>query len=905
MKFLKLERPAMRGLVYQLGFTFFATWVIWPIYADPYFFVALVAAIVLGIGGAIALVRRASSWLGRILFALVTVVLLGPFVSSPSIFSSGSGFFRNWTDAVSSLVFGWKQLVTIDPPVGTYHGLMTPAFVVFFLANFAGALVVIGSAKRQWLAIVPFFAMVVFAFAFGQSTVDDKTNFFGIVLDVPSSYLSGLVILIASIKFLTPRLGKRSGLQFSSLRSVGALTRKTAQVGSSWALVIAALVIVSLVLGVNSVSSRQVLRSATPANFESSDLSPLSLYRQNFTNTEKLNNEILRFESDSTEIDRIRLAVMTSFDGQVFKVENEEGKALSFSLLPAALVAEQPNAEIISTRISLLDRESVWLPLVSNVSKVEFSGEAAQDFGDSFYFNRSTNSGALLGSNTPAGEVTYKVESFSGGEIDPSQITSTPNRVCSDALNGDGVVPQTLCDWLDLQEEDLSTAVGFENLIKNLRARGYLTHSLDQPTGQGNWTELLSGNYAFVSAKAGHSQGRIEQMFKDLTAVQKANKPGAPNSRLVATAGDDEQFATAAALLARAAGFDSRVVIGFKTVSNEPNAGVQACANSVCAGKNLTAWVEISGGDSNWLPIDVTPQFKNRPVPPTVPPGLDQNDANPVQDDATVVPPAPVAPAPDSCEEPDGCGPDERFDWLGLIGSILSVIGTAILIVSVIFGPPVAVLLGKRRRRRNRQNAATLAERITGAWDEYVDNLIDLGERGLRRLPANETRPELLVRAAIANQELANSAFARAMVRYTDSAAFAPYQPNPADEQVVWDFVDTEYSKATAALSRYRKVRVMLSLRSIIYRASAPEANTVNTRRIGAEGSTLAAFVAVARQGVSEGYDWLQPRVKKFVDSRLPFINRIIASASPVAKKVLSAIPLKRKSKKSEGTDGE
>ena len=226
-----------------------------------------------------------------------------------------------------------------------------------------------------------------------------------------------------------------------------------------------------------------------------------------------------------------------------------------------------------------------------------------------------------------------------------------------------------------------------------------------------------------------------------------------------------------------------------------------------------------------------------------------------------------------------------------MILGILSYVAVGALSVAVVFGPPAAIILGKRRRRRNRQGAATLAERITGAWDEYVDNLIDLGERGLRRLPANETRPELLVKAAIANKELLDSPWAKDVVRFTDFAAFAPEEPNPDYEREVWAFVDSELAKSTAELSRYKKLRIMLSLRSIIYRASAPEANTVNQRRIGVEGSTFSAFLVIAKQGTAEGYEWAKPRVMKFIDTKAPFLKKLVPSG------------LKRKSKQVEKTD--
>ena len=143
----------------------------------------------------------------------------------------------------------------------------------------------------------------------------------------------------------------------------------------------------------------------------------------------------------------------------------------------------------------------------------------------------------------------------------------------------------------------------------------------------------------------------------------------------------------------------------------------------------------------------------------------------------------------------------------------------------------------------------------------------------------------------MANGELLNSSYASAMVRFTDFAAFAPEEPNPDYEREVWTFVDTEFAGASAKLSRYRKLRVQLSLRSIIYRASAPEANTVNLRRIGAEGSTLSAFFAIAKQGTAEGYEWLKPRVQKFINTRAPFFNKLVPSRR------------KRKSEKVEKVD--
>ena len=866
MNLLRLERLQTRTLAYQLGYTLFAAWLIWPIYQDTYLAVVVGLAAILGVVGARILSARAGGWLNKFLYGLAGVVIIGPLVSAPYIFTSGANLFRNWLDAITAIVFGWKQLVTIDPPIGTYHGLMVPAFVVFFVANLVGATIAFGSQKRNWLGILPFFGMIFFAFAFGQQDVPAQTSLFGLVLDINSAYISALIILMVSIRYLNPPTGKRTKFGFANLRGVRAILRQGFQFGGSWVVVLAAFMAFVLVLGSSVGSSRDVLRAAKPTVFQGEDISPLSLYRQSFTDTTKLGQEILRYENAT---DRIRVAVMTDFDGQVFRVDkDEQGNPLSFSLLPAALVSNNGDQKTTETKFQLLNRNSVWLPVVNNLAKVDFEGVNAQDFGDHFYYNRDTNSGALLGVGVPAGDLSYKVTSYVDDQVDPTTITANPNTLCADSTNADSVVPSSLCEWMDLQDEDLSTASGFEQLIQKLRARGYLSHSLDEPKGEGTWVKQLSG-YTFYSSRAGHSTGRIAQMFKDLVALQQSYPAGAKNSQLVATAGDDEQFATAAALLARAAGFDSRVVLGFRTAETTANLGVTPCANNVCRGQNLTAWVEISSAGSKWLPIDVTPQFKDKMKTTPEITGLIQNQAEPGQDNATVLPPAQVDPT-ENQKQKECAGGWLVCDggWNLIWGIVWGVVFTA-LGATIIIGPFAVIILGKRRRRRLRQNAATLAKRITNAWDEYVDNLVDLGENGLRRLPANETRPELIRKAAKANEELLQSSFAKAMVTYTDFAAFAPEQPNPDYERDVWAFVDSEFAKATAEMSRLRKLKVLLSLRSFLYRASESEPNTVNTRRIGPEGSSFAAFIAVAKHGSVEAWEWFKPRAKTFIETKI------------------------------------
>src|SRR5690606_32628109 len=125
--------------------------------------------------------------------------------------------------------------------------------------------------------------------------------------------------------------------------------------------------------------------------------------------------------------------------------------------------------------------------------------------------------------------------------------------------------------------------------LDRLRSRGYLSHSLSDVEGERLWLERLSREYGtqFEPSAGGHSNARIEQLFAQLNTQARLAGEGASTEMLVAGIGDDEQFATAAAMIARALGFDSRVVLGVRLGDGrETPEGVPSC-DAQCTGENL------------------------------------------------------------------------------------------------------------------------------------------------------------------------------------------------------------------------------------------------------------------------------------------------------------------------------
>ncbi|QYM77038.1 hypothetical protein K1X41_06630 [Leucobacter luti] len=146
-----------------------------------------------------------------------------------------------------------------------------------------------------------------------------------------------------------------------------------------------------------------------------------------------------------------------------------------------------------------------------------------------------------------------------------------------------------------------------------MRERGYLSHALSDQNER-LWLDELAAEYGtrFVASSGGHSTARTEELFTQLNEQQEAAGADADDAALVSGIGDDEQFAAAAVQVARAMGFDARVVLGVR-MGEAGVPGVPACEQS-CTGANVAAWIEARGADGVWAPIDVTPRSPLRPL---------------------------------------------------------------------------------------------------------------------------------------------------------------------------------------------------------------------------------------------------------------------------------------------------
>jgi transglutaminase-like putative cysteine protease len=249
-------------------------------------------------------------------------------------------------------------------------------------------------------------------------------------------------------------------------------------------------------------------------------------------------------------------------------------------------------------------------------------------------------------------------------------------------------------------------------------------------------------------APAGSSYARLEMFLFGRTGL-----PGAQ-------AGTSEQFATAFAVLARAAGLPTRVMVGFRPGTRQPD------GTWVVHGRDALAWPEVYFTGHGWVPFDPTPAGAEATLPISdarrqVLDRVGQNQPPSPGPEPTPAKPTPVATA--SAAAPTAApgiaaGGGDPYDLAG-----------AAQVASTALAVAVAALALARslRRRRHRRAGAR------GAWSEVLDLLVLLGRRPPPWRTAGWVAADLAAAVPTGDHHPALR-----LATYADRAMFSPSQAN-------------------------------------------------------------------------------------------------------------------------------
>ncbi len=786
-----LTPRAVVGSLYALAVVVLAAAAAWPIYRDSAFVLLVAGAAVAG--SAIAAVATRLRWNGWITAGALAVagLVLGVLLAVPSLL--GTDIVGAVVEVGRGVVFGWKDLVTVELPVGTYRNLMVPALVVFLVGT-AGLLMLAWRAdRRAYAAVAVAIGMVAFGLVFGRTSVSAPLVVGPFVLYAPLETALGAATLIVSLLWLTwrahderlralERAALSSGVRNSG-RPSSADRRRTA--------LAAVMVVVALGASVAVIpfaargAERDVLRAAAgPDVALAAAISPLASYRALFAD-ESAGEVLFTVTADGALPERVRLATLDDYDGETFRSGGTAAASdARFVRVPAALDAGAGRP--ISVDVAIEGLEGIWMPTVGALESVAFDGARAAALADGFYYSAAASAGVqTAGSGLEPGD----------GYTLRAVVAPVPDLAAAVAPGVDASVtpPDSLRQWVETHVTGTDGAA-LEGLVTLLRERGYLSHGLTESDTA--WIEALPG-YRFQPAVAGHSLARIDQMFTRL--LERENDPRAmAGGNYVAAVGDDEQFAVAVALIAQELGFPSRVVVGAR-LDAAPQ-GLASCDGGACRAQDLSAWTEVQTATGQWVPVDVTPQYEQSPSL-EVTELRDPENVTEVRPEAVeeVLPPDPLQEDTGSDQaSDDGTGIDLAWLW-----PALRVAGVVLAVAAIAFGPLLAIVAAKSVRRRSRRTQGAPATRIAGGWDEYVDAAVDAG----REVPAWSTRSELA--AAFATPR------AGTLAGDADRAAFSGASATDDDAAAFWRIVDEE-RRGFAADSGWRSILATVSLKSFI-----------------------------------------------------------------------------------------
>ncbi len=665
-------------------------------------------------------------------------------------------------------VFSWKQLLTSQAPLPGEDPLVVVVFLTTLLASvLAGSFALRLPRAFAW-AVLPPAALLMVAIAFG--------------LPHPAApLLQGALFVGVAVAWLAYRGNLLRGTgrgavaegQGSSTLARSATVRR---LGLGAGVLVVALVAggaTSAIAGLES--PRYVLRDVVIPPFDVREYpSPLQSFRGYVRDAK---DQVLFTVDGLPEGARVRLATMDAYDGVVYNVSgNGAGGSGSFlrvgeRISPAGATKVEGKPATLNFTMGALG--GVWVPDAGYPTRLAFEGKRSDDLARSLHYNPGSGV-AVVTSGLREGD-SYEMDTVIPGI--PSDTALADAVFAGTKMPKQTGIPLTAASTAGDLTGDADTPIAQARaLAAALSTTGFFSHGLEgEPR-----------------SRAGHGAERLDALLGEDQMV-----------------GDDEQYATAMAVMASQLGIPARVVMGFYPDPKSTGASFAA------TGDTLHVWVEVAFQDLGWVVFDPTPPDDQVPT---------DEDTKPRTDPKPQViqpPPPPQEPVqlPPEIPADDGENDDDPAagEWLT---TLLWAVGGSLGVLLVLAAPFFAILvlkLGRRKRRRARERTA---DQISGGWDEFVDRVVDLGApvppRGTRRSGALAVEDHFAVVPGTGEMtESASGGAAIALADRADAEVFGPGDPSAEDVEAFWHDVDASATELASTQSKWRQLRARVSPRSL------------------------------------------------------------------------------------------
>lgn len=722
---------------------------------DPHYLVAGLGGIVLGL--VLAAASSARRW-GLWTTAGATAgsyLLLGSALAAPVEAAGGVlPTFASLRVLVLGVVFAWKDLLTVAPPVGTAGGMLVVPFLLSLLAALAAGLLCRRVNGAYWPAL-PVLGLFAAGIAFGTK-------------EVPLPGLRALLLAAGLLVFLSYRRNQAQAAAAAPQAALSSAPAKAARLRRRLygGAVVAAAAALSLaaapLLGTDA--ERKVLRDAVDPPVDLFNFpSPLTDFRRYV----KDNADTTLFTvTGLPEGQRVRLAALDAYDGVVYNVSGQTAGGFARVGDAGTLGAGPGSGTAATLEFGIRDYAGPWLPSGGEVQALRPSGERAREIAGGLYHD--AGSGTLLSTAGVRSGDSYEAAVVFPEEYDDAQLaqygfaqTAMPRLEQDPPIIG--------AKAAEFAGEETTAIQRVRQLQQILATEGYFSNGKDGQT----------------PSLPGHGAARMVSL---LDAEQMV--------------GDDEQYAAAMALMARKLGIPARVVMGFYPDWDELDG---APGKIDITGDDVHAWVEVEFERVGWVPFFPTPDEDNEPVPPQ------QQPKSTPKPQVLQPPPPPQEPAelpPDTAADPQDAEEKDEDLWESVSG-FLRILALASAPLVVLFGPLLAILALKRRLRKKRRTAGGTAQRVAGGWREVLGAAADLGVAVTGRRTRREDAAAL-VRAFPAGADAT-----AALARRADAGIFGPGDPSEDEVRAYWEDVERVRVSLTGTAGFWQRQRARFSLRSL------------------------------------------------------------------------------------------
>lgn len=577
------------GLLVLAGFVALA---FYPVYRGWYLFVAVIgfAAVGIAIAGLAAKLR----WkVGTTVLAAIGgwFVFGGPLTMMSSTIGIVIPSLRTIVGLTTGPVTAWREMLTLDPPIGETFNLLTVPGMLGYLTGLIGFSIAARSS-RPMLAWIPGSVAYVVAAAFGATVL------------VAPLYM-GLAFFAAVLIWTSVR---RSTVR-RRLSSTSSRPRPMRLALGAGVLAVASAVGLLVAPAVAGQPERDVLRTMVEIPLDRPEhRSPLQGFRANIT---KHRSDTLLEVRGAREGDIVRLATMDSYDGVAYRVSTLDDDAIEETTFKRVgqWIDDDSEGERFGLSVQVHAYDGVWVPTVGRTRAVEFEGERAIELRESFFYNHASATALstvglqegdyyTLSAIVPSRPSDAAIADAGAGSVRQPRIEGAPDQVRSLAQR-----------WA----EGAGTAGARALQLEKALQEGYFSHGQEDE----------------VTSVPGHSQHRIAQLLSE------------PELMI----GDDEQYAVAMALMARELGIPARVIYGYEA-GNSP----QITGEDVGAWPELNlqglGWVRFDPTP----PEDRTPEEIEPPDPPVPQPYIENPPPPPLKPD---VPPPDEQMPIDTGEPPE------------------------------------------------------------------------------------------------------------------------------------------------------------------------------------------------------------------------------------------------------------